>query len=305
VSCAGFEEERIADMGFVSGCSGSWLGRTGVVAFCLFGAQGLGLAQWVPGANGSISYSGGNVGIGTTSPGSSYYGVSPVATSPVLDLKSAGPSNATLLRLISAPSSAGSYFAGIEFDANDTSTANQSYNVGRIYGVFDAATWSAGRMTFSTLSGAGAWVDTMSLKNGNVGIGTTNPQHLLHVAGTVGAEEVIVSSTGADYVFEPGYRLAPLSEVSAYIEKNHHLPGIPSAAEGKEKGVGVADMQSKLLAKIEELTLHMIQAEERNNRLEERNRELQKQMQSMQTRFAFLDGGSGGNNAGAERGALR
>jgi regulator of replication initiation timing len=33
-------------------------------------------------------------------------------------------------------------------------------------------------------------------------------------------------------------------------------------------------MQSKLLAKVEELTLHMIQAEERNNRLEEQNREL-------------------------------
>ena len=110
---------------------------------------------------------------------------------------------------------------------------------------------------------------------GNVGIGTTNPQYLLSVRGTVGAEEFIVTNTGwSDYVFQPGYRLRPLSEVGAYIQANHHLPDIPSEAEVKEKGVSMGDMQSKLLAKVEELTLHMIQAEERNNRLEEQNREL-------------------------------
>jgi hypothetical protein len=58
---------------------------------------------------------------------------------------------------------------------------------------------------------------------GNVGIGTNNPQHQLHVAGTIGAEEVIVSSTGADYVFEPDYRLQPLTEVKRYIQDHHHL----------------------------------------------------------------------------------
>lgn len=52
---------------------------------------------------------------------------------------------------------------------------------------------------------------------GNVGIGTTNPQHMLHVAGTIGAEEVVITSTGADYVFGPDYRLQPLNEVKAYI----------------------------------------------------------------------------------------
>jgi hypothetical protein len=105
---------------------------------------------------------------------------------------------------------------------------------------------------------------------GAVGIGTTSPQHLLHVAGTIGAEEVIVSSTGADYVFGPDYRLPSLTEVAAYIADHHHLPDIPSAADMKEKGVGVADMQAKLLAKVEELTLHMIEAEKENQELRER-----------------------------------
>ena len=108
----------------------------------------------------------------------------------------------------------------------------------------------------------------------NVGIGTTNPVHLLQVAGTIGAEDVLVTSTGADYVFQPGYRLRPLGEVASYIDANRHLPDIPSADEIKSKGMGVGEMESKLLAKIEELTLHAIRAEERSDRLERQNREL-------------------------------
>jgi hypothetical protein len=106
---------------------------------------------------------------------------------------------------------------------------------------------------------------------GSVGIGTTSPQYKLAVNGTIGAKEVIVTNTGwSDYVFRPGYRLRPLSEVNAYIQAHRHLPDIPSEAEVKEKGVSVGDMQSKLLAKIEELTLHMIQQDKENRELRER-----------------------------------
>lgn len=105
---------------------------------------------------------------------------------------------------------------------------------------------------------------------GNAGIGTTTPQHMLHVPGTIGAEEVLITPSGADYVFESGYRLRPLSEVASYIQVNHHLPDIPSAEEVKQKGVGVGEMESKLLAKIEELTLHMIRQEKENQELRER-----------------------------------
>jgi hypothetical protein len=125
--------------------------------------------------------------------------------------------------------------------------------------------------------------------SGSVGIGTTNPQYLLSVKGTVGAEEFIVTNTGwSDYVFQPGYRLQPLSEVNAYIQANHHLPNIPSEAEVKEKGANVGDMQTKLLAKIEELTLHLIQIEARNNRLEQDILELRRQNQQIREKAGEL-----------------
>jgi hypothetical protein len=106
--------------------------------------------------------------------------------------------------------------------------------------------------------------------NGNVGIGTNTPGYQLDVAGMIGAEGIVVYTAAADYVFDPGYKLRPLSEVSEFIQQNHHLPEIPSAKEVQENGVNLGEMQTKLLAKIEELTLHMIQSEEENRQLRER-----------------------------------
>jgi hypothetical protein len=48
-----------------------------------------------------------------------------------------------------------------------------------------------------------------------------------------------------------------------YIRENGRLPEIPSAKEVEENGLNLGDMQSKLLMKIEELTLYIIQLEKR------------------------------------------
>lgn len=102
---------------------------------------------------------------------------------------------------------------------------------------------------------------------GNVGIGTLNPDYKLDVNGVMRAKEVIVETGWADYVFEDEYELAPLSEVEDFIEENGHLPNIPSAAEISENGLSIADVNTKMMEKIEELTLYVIEIKKENEEL--------------------------------------
>ena len=109
------------------------------------------------------------------------------------------------------------------------------------------------------------WINTP----GYIGIGTTSPQHKLDVRGVIRANEILVNTvSGADYVFDKSYDLRPLSEVQSYIQQNKHLPEIPSAAEMQENGVNMNDLQMQLLQKVEELTLYIIQQEQRIQELE-------------------------------------
>jgi hypothetical protein len=133
---------------------------------------------------------------------------------------------------------------------------------------------------------SGGWDVKLAIQpDGNVGIGTTNPQHKLAVNGTIKAKEIIVETVGwSDYVFASDYRLAPLSEVEAHIAEKKHLPGIPSAAEVAEKGVNVAQVQAALLAKVEELTLHLIAQEKALLALKAENAELKTEIQTIKQR---------------------
>ena len=129
-------------------------------------------------------------------------------------------------------------------------------------GVYDS--WSNTSLQFNT-NGTNR---ILILNNGNVGIGTTSPSYKLDVAGTIRAQELIVETTGADFVFTDDYQLRPLSEVKAFITENKHLPEIKSAQEMQENGVGINELQTQLLQKIEELTLYILQQEERIKALE-------------------------------------
>ncbi len=121
------------------------------------------------------------------------------------------------------------------------------------------------------------WNKQIILKNdgsllmsaGNLGVGTTDPQHKLDVNGTIHAREVLIDlNEGADFVFEENYSLRPLSEVSDFIQANKHLPEIPPAAYMVNAGLDMGEFQIKLLQKIEELTLYIIEQDKRIKELE-------------------------------------
>ena len=101
------------------------------------------------------------------------------------------------------------------------------------------------------------------LTSGNVGIGTLSPKYKLDVSGTIRANEIIVNTTGADFVFADDYQLRPLSELKVFITENKHLPEIKSAQEMQDNGVSVSELQTQLLQKIEELTLYILQQEDK------------------------------------------
>lgn len=83
-----------------------------------------------------------------------------------------------------------------------------------------------------------------------------------------------------DYVFDKNYRLTPLKELESYIDTNKHLPGIQSAIEVESNGLDMVEMDTKLLEKIEELTLYMIEMNKKVEALEKENMELKKLVQS-------------------------
>ncbi|MEO6454238.1 MAG: hypothetical protein ABIN97_09210 [Ginsengibacter sp.] len=140
----------------------------------------------------------------------------------------------------------------------------------------------------------------LNSSGGNVGIGTTTPLAKLDVNGNIFSNAKIVIGTtdmtkvGAyslavngdaifnkavvkkfpnwpDYVFENNYKLMPLQDLQKFVQENKHLPNVPSASEVEKEGIDLGDMHSRLLRKVEELTLYMI---EQNKKMEEQAAEI-------------------------------
>lgn len=135
-------------------------------------------------------------------------------------------------------------------------------------------------------------------RDGKVGINNPQPQEALHVLGKARinktgtgnnkapinvhsnyqlavegklvAEEIIVTLDNwwPDYVFEENYNLPTLNEVETHIKVNKHLPGIPTANEVKTNGANIGEVQVKLLQKIEELTLYLIEQDKKIQELQ-------------------------------------
>jgi hypothetical protein len=89
--------------------------------------------------------------------------------------------------------------------------------------------------------------------------GTTNVFSVDNT-GLIRSREILVDDLPIpDYVFKPDYKLMTLKEVEQYISKFHHLPNVKSELEFQEAGgVQLGEMNLKLLEKVEELTLYVI-----------------------------------------------
>ena len=146
-----------------------------------------------------------------------------------------------------------------------------------------------------------------------MGVGTSTPNGMLHLfnPNLSGNDKVIIVEGGngvvfevranghlyarevqvrlgtfPDYVFEDGYSLMPLDSVEAYIDQNKHLPNIPSASSVLNNGIGVGELQVKMMEKIEELYLYGIEQHRQNKTLMEENQALKEEIYRLQTQVA-------------------
>jgi hypothetical protein len=202
--------------------------------------------------------------------------------------------------------SGGSTTAGSFFNLNTNPSVNRS---SLTFGIssFGAGIYSGKSGTgiprpllFFTDPGTGILERMRIANNGFVGINTTNPTAGLTVNSNVliGNPSVVTLPIGynlyvelgiltekvkvavkntanwSDFVFAKDYKLKSLEEVDAFIKLNKHLPGVPSAEEVVKEGIDMATMDAKLLEKIEELTLYMIDLKKEMEVLKKENKAL-------------------------------
>jgi hypothetical protein len=197
---------------------------------------------------------GGNVGIGTTNPAASLHVVG---------------SGSVIARFNDTATNGGA----ISYQRSGTAILDIGTGLG-LLGIGsnnDAAIYATSHMYIGADGN-----NVMTLNNGNVGIGTTTPAYKLDVCGTIRAKEVKVDlqgNCGADFVFKSDYKLMGLKELETYVKTNQHLPEIASEKEMVENGVNIKDLQMKLLQKMEEMTLYVI---EQNKQIIEQSKRIEK-----------------------------
>lgn len=221
----------------------------GVASWQTAGAGGS--SQWTT-AGSDIHYTTGNVGVGTSTPDAKLH-------------------VAGAVKIVDGTQAAGKVL---------TSDAN------------GVASWqAAGISTQWTTSGTNIYYGTGKVLIGNpnlVGFKGTPGTYQLYVQGGILTEKVKVAvattNDWADYVFANGYKLRSLKEVEKFVQQNKHLPNVPSAQEVVNEGIDMAKMDAKLLEKIEELTLYLIELDKKNADQEKKIAELSKTIKALQTK---------------------
>ncbi|WP_276090965.1 hypothetical protein [Pedobacter sp. JY14-1] len=253
-------------------------------------------AQWVTSGNNVYNTNTGYVGIGTSSPTSFLNVAGNSSTNPEIqaDHYFSNFGGATVqvrkargTRTVPLVVANGDYLGSFESWGYAGSSFVRGSYVGTVVNGTPNATAIPTDLVFATNNGS--WPDAIEWmrldKNGNLGIGTTVPTEKLSVKGKIRAQEVKVElANWPDYVFTKAYKLPSLAETETHIKEKGHLPGIPSAAEVKENGVELGEMNKKLLQKIEELTLHLIEQKKRVDLLVRENEQQKEDIEKLKSK---------------------
>ncbi|NHA06095.1 hypothetical protein G7092_19955 [Mucilaginibacter sp. HC2] len=120
--------------------------------------------------------------------------------------------------------------------------------------------------------------------NGNIALNTFDSKgYKFAINGSAIATSMTVKLNSAwpDYVFKKDYQLPSLQEVKAYIDQNQHLPEIPSEQQIAKEGLNLGEMNKLLMKKVEELTLYLIEQNDKIEKLTENNKVLQNQINNV------------------------
>lgn len=213
--------------------------------------------------------SSGNVGIGTITPGSD------------LTIRARGTG-------ISFTGGGNPYYGALAFN-REVKTGDIFDPTGPAFQINNGGTDT--NLHFQVYSPGGTLITNDALvigSNGKIGIGISDTKgYKLAVAGNMIAESVKVQLQGSwsDFVFAKDYKLPTLQETEKHIKDKGHLPGIPSAAEVKANGIDLGEMNARLLQKIEELTLYII---EQDKRLNEQGKQFKEQISAQQMEIEKL-----------------
>jgi hypothetical protein len=256
-----------------------------LLSFCAFNSV---FSQWnyVSGSSGPIYYTGGNVGIGTSSPGAALDIAGSFLARLGVNVRT-DPSN-PITAYLSGPTS-GTQSSNVVLQAN-AGGGN--------------AFWLTAANFYLKIGGSGGSETTAAAPInidylGNVGINTLNTGggYKFAVNGTAIFDGVTVqvfssnnpkATSWADYVFDKGYQLPSLQSVAAYIAANHHLDGIPTTAEVEKNGLNLGVNQTKMLEKIEQLTLYSIDLQKQADQSRTENEKLVQLLQTQSQQLASL-----------------
>jgi len=221
-------------------------------------------AQWGTAGTNIYNTNTGNVYVGTITPSSmSTYKLEVYGTSPALGLS--GATNG-VGQLVSLDFNQQTTISGATRQGGSIrSVATGTYTGG------NGSTYTADLVFYASKAGVNTEYMRI-LSGGSVAIGTSNPQgYLFAVNGSAIATSMTVklNANWPDYVFNPAYRLPSLADLSAYINLNYRLPGMPSAEQVAKNGLNLGEMDKLFTQKIEELTLYLIQKDEQLNEMKE------------------------------------